>query len=136
MKKYLLPIIIAVLIALALLFGFINRNGRLLGSNTLSKNKEVADRSLSDYYQTAENLKTQNIRETSFLAVGDIMLSRNVAGMIKKSGDSLLVFKKSADLLSSADFNFGNLESPLSGRDDFNPTGSLVFNAPPAYAKG
>ena len=34
------------------------------------------------------------------------------------------------------DFNFGNLESPFSGKNTFNPTGSMVFNAPRDNIKG
>jgi poly-gamma-glutamate synthesis protein (capsule biosynthesis protein) len=65
--------------------------------------------------------------------VGDIMLSRNVAGTAQKAGNPELPFTGISELLNSTDFNFGNLESPLSGRSDFNPTGSLVFNAPPEF---
>lgn len=67
----------------------------------------------------------------TFLAVGDIMLSRNVAGtMAKNNKDINYPFRNMASVLSSTDFNFANLESPFSGKDSFNPTGSLVFNAP------
>lgn len=69
--------------------------------------------------------------EINFLAVGDIMLSRNVAGTMQKNNkDSFLPFRELDPLLTGTDFNFANLESPFSGKDDFNPTGSLVFNAP------
>lgn len=92
--------------------------------------------SLESYFNLAQNLGTKDQpTELSFLAVGDIMLSRNVAGKISKSNNPNLPFTKMEDLLKSVDFNFGNLESPISGRNDFNPTGSLVFNAPPAYAQ-
>jgi poly-gamma-glutamate synthesis protein (capsule biosynthesis protein) len=82
-----------------------------------------------------------------FVAVGDIMLSRNVAAVAKASGDPYLPFRGVADLLDSSDFNFGNLESPfappapdagsasaagLSGSDWDGVIGgkSLVFGAP------
>ncbi len=69
--------------------------------------------------------------EVSFMAVGDIMLSRNVAGQIAKNNkDGNYPFRKLSSYLASTDFNFGNLESPYSGEDHYNPTGSLVFNAP------
>jgi poly-gamma-glutamate capsule biosynthesis protein CapA/YwtB (metallophosphatase superfamily) len=64
------------------------------------------------------------------------MLSRNVAGTIQKANDPLLPFKNMEEILKSTDFNFGNLESPISGKDHFNPSGSLVFNAPTAYTVG
>lgn len=89
--------------------------------------------SFEDYYQTAKDLKNADKKTTeiSFLAVGDIMLSRNVAGtMAKNDKDAYLPFRGLEDLLHETDFNFGNLESPFSGTDSFNPTGSLVFNAP------
>ncbi|MBI5465701.1 MAG: CapA family protein, partial [Candidatus Kerfeldbacteria bacterium] len=70
---------------------------------------------------------THTIAQISFLAVGDIMLSRNVAAKIKKANDPLLPFRKLDDLLAGVDFNFGNLESPFSGSDKFNPSPTLVF---------
>lgn len=79
------------------------------------------------------NTKTPTV---TFLAVGDIMLSRNVAGQIKKYNKSLLPFTKMATILKSTDFNFGNLESPFSGSTKFNSSPSLVFNVPPANIKG
>ncbi len=47
------------------------------------------------------------------VAVGDIMLSRNVAAKAKAAGDPALPFRGMAELLDSSDFNFGNLESPF-----------------------
>ncbi|MBS1794164.1 MAG: CapA family protein [Acidobacteria bacterium] len=68
-------------------------------------------------------------RRVNFLAVGDIMLSRGVARSIARSGnDPLTPFKKMADVFRSTDFNFGNLESPISGNDNVFGKG-LVFNA-------
>ncbi len=63
----------------------------------------------------------------SFLAVGDILLSRGVAQRMRQQNDPLLPFRSLADLLNSTDFNFGNLESPVSGRDEVKGRG-LVFN--------
>lgn len=54
----------------------------------------------------------------SFLAVGDIMLSRGVARAITRSGEATTPFEKMADVFQSTDFNFGNLESPISGNDN------------------
>lgn len=93
--------------------------------------KGVSDGSLEDYYNFSQSQKGADTTEVNFYAVGDIMLSRNVAGQISKNQkDSYWPFRKLETDLRSTDFNFGNLESPFSGRDDFNPTGSLVFNAP------
>ncbi len=63
----------------------------------------------------------------SFLAVGDILLSRGVAQRMKQQNDPLLAFRSFAEVLNSTDFNFGNLESPVSGRDEVKGRG-LVFN--------
>ncbi|MDP3993378.1 MAG: CapA family protein [Candidatus Doudnabacteria bacterium] len=50
----------------------------------------------------------------TLLAVGDIMLSRNVGTKIEQAQDPDLPFKKLGDLLRGADVTFGNLECPLS----------------------
>lgn len=75
----------------------------------------------------------------TFLTVGDVMLSRNVAATIKDAGDPLLPFRPMASVLASVDFVFGNLESPFSGGDHFvrssDPTSS-VLNAPKANIQG
>ncbi|MFA4818452.1 MAG: CapA family protein [Patescibacteria group bacterium] len=68
--------------------------------------------------------------KVTILAVGDIMLSRNVAAKIAKAKNPLLPFQQVKDLLLATDFNIGNLESPFSGKDTYPKTGSLVFNAP------
>jgi poly-gamma-glutamate synthesis protein (capsule biosynthesis protein) len=65
---------------------------------------------------TTEPSKRVETRVT-FLAVGDIMLSRGVAQRIGSANDPLLPFRHLETLLKSTDFNFGNLESPVSGRD-------------------
>ncbi len=64
----------------------------------------------------------------NFIAVGDIMLSRGVNRVIEREGNPLLPFSRLDDLLGSTDFNFGNLESPVSGNDKRLGRG-LVFNA-------
>ena len=53
-------------------------------------------------------------RIVTLLAVGDIMLSRNVGTKIEQAQNPDLPFKKVADLLRGADITFGNLECPLS----------------------
>ncbi len=72
----------------------------------------------------------------TFLAVGDIMLSRNVAAKMAKAKNPLLPFSQMEELLLNTDFNLGNLESPFSGKDTYPKTGSLVFNAPRWAAQG
>jgi poly-gamma-glutamate synthesis protein (capsule biosynthesis protein) len=75
----------------------------------------------------AKNAEKINNRRVSFLAVGDIMLSRGVAKSIARSGDALTPFKKMAEVFGSTDFNFGNLESPISGDNDILGK-DLTFN--------
>ena len=63
----------------------------------------------------------------TFLAVGDMMISRGVARAIDRAGDPLAPFKRMEEIFLSTDFNFGNLESPISGNDNKVGKG-LVFN--------
>jgi hypothetical protein len=54
---------------------------------------------------------TQPIPETaSFIVVGDIMLSRNVARHAEKSGKSGWIWEHIRPFLLSSDFVIGNLE--------------------------
>jgi poly-gamma-glutamate synthesis protein (capsule biosynthesis protein) len=66
-------------------------------------------------------------QDVSFVAVGDMMISRGVARAIDAAGDPLLPFRPLGDVLKSTDFNFGNLECPISGNDNINGKG-LIFN--------
>lgn len=75
----------------------------------------------------AEDKVLKETRAT-FIAVGDIMLSRGVNRVIEREGNPLLPFAELDDLLRSSDFNFGNLESPVSGNNQRLGRG-LVFNA-------
>lgn len=73
-------------------------------------------------------------QEVTLIAVGDIMLSRNVAAKIKAKKDPYYPFLKTRDLLQSADISFGNLEGPLTpGREV--KTGEMRFRADPALAR-
>ena len=76
---------------------------------------------------SVETLQKEETKVT-FLAVGDIMLSRGVARRTAITGDPLIPFKQLDALLKSTDFNFGNLETPISGDDGVLGRG-LVFNA-------
>jgi poly-gamma-glutamate synthesis protein (capsule biosynthesis protein) len=67
-------------------------------------------------------------RKLVFNAVGDIMLSRGVANASDRAGRPDYPFTKLRDEFMAADFNFGNLESPISGNDKRIGKG-LVFNA-------
>lgn len=74
-------------------------------------------------------------RRASFVAVGDIMLSRGVARVIQRQGDPQAPFRSVSTLLSSSDFNFGNLESPVSGDDSLLGKG-FNFNTKKADVEG
>src|SRR3990172_7298881 len=49
----------------------------------------------------------------SLIAVGDIMLSRGVAGRIRRNNDPNYPFLKVKDFLKTGDIVFGNLECPI-----------------------
>ncbi|HEX8369383.1 MAG TPA: CapA family protein [Pyrinomonadaceae bacterium] len=63
----------------------------------------------------------------TFLAVGDMMISRGVARSITRANDPLVPFRKMDGIFRSTDFNFGNLEVPISGNNNVLGKG-LVFN--------
>jgi poly-gamma-glutamate synthesis protein (capsule biosynthesis protein) len=91
--------------------------------------------SFEDYYKLSQDQLGQNedlSTEVTFNAVGDIMLSREVANRIYKNNrDAYWPFRNLEQELGwDVDFNFGNLESPFSGRDDFQVGPDLKFNAP------
>lgn len=93
--------------------------------------------SLSTAFPSDDNPMPKPTRTATFLAVGDIMLSRTVAKSIyKQNRDPDWPFSNIWDLLQESDFNFGNLESPYSGSEEFNPDDGIVFNAPPLTAPG
>ena len=66
----------------------------------------------------------------SFLAVGDIMLSRKTAAAIDAADDPLLPFRGLASTLESVDFCFGNLEAMFSSTDRYFTGPAHVFNIP------
>lgn len=93
--------------------------------------KGVSDGSLEDYYKFAQTQKSEDQTEVTFLAVGDIMLSRDVAERIDKNNkDGFWPFRNLEAELHSTDFNFGNLESPFSGSDQYKFSNNFIFNAP------
>jgi len=98
-------------------------------THQLSQNNQSNNRSFNQIGLPSHN-QSPTLTLT-WLAVGDIMLSRQVAVKIKKADDPLLPFRGLSDLLLSSDFNFGNLESPYSGSSYIPPVGSITFNAWP-----
>lgn len=90
---------------------------------------------VSNTANTAPQKPARQPSQATFLAVGDIMLSRGVAGVINRAGDPLVPFSALDKEFLSTDFNFGNLESPVSGNDSRVGKG-LVFNARKADIAG
>lgn len=120
--KFFIGIFLGVLLVL---FGF---NSKKIYNYFSNKTQTPTKQDLSLTPKTPEI----KYKETSvtFLAVGDIMMSRGVNSVIARTNDPLHPFKSLTELLNSTDFNFGNLESPISGSESAGPMHSLVFNAP------
>lgn len=66
--------------------------------------------------------------QVTMIAVGDIMLSRNVASKIEKYNNSDYPFLKLKEILKSSNFNFANLESPITDGPQIQ-TGQMIFRA-------
>jgi len=71
----------------------------------------------------------------TLIAVGDIMLGRYCNVQMLKQKDFRYPFLKTADLTSSADIAFGNLEAPLVENCPTTPTG-MIFCARPEAIQG
>ncbi len=69
----------------------------------------------------------------TLVAVGDVMLSRGVAGKIKEHDDPGQPFAKVKSLLGSGDIVFGNLEAPLTPGREIDIR-EMVLRADPAMA--
>lgn len=129
-------IIIGLLFAIAVLFGLLQRTNEAPSKLGLSNTTQATSTELSDELrllynkgnELAKNKQPQT--EISFLATGDIMLSRRIAAIISKNKDTSYPLLPIKDLLSSTDFNFANLESPFSSSDTFDAGRTFNFNAP------
>ena len=71
----------------------------------------------------------QQDQEVSLVAVGDIMLSRNVAAKMQANGNDY-PFAEVTPLLQNSDITFANLECPITA-GPVVPTGSMIFHANP-----
>lgn len=72
--------------------------------------------------------------QVTLIAVGDVMLSRNVARRIKEKKDLNFPFAKMTDYLRSADMTFGNLECPITKGPDVL-LDAMKFHAHPGVEK-
>ncbi len=139
MNKYLkiiLPIFLLIVIAITIFY--FRKNLFSSTTKVTHFNTQSAD-TLEGYYQKSQELSKSAGQQTSavsFLAVGDIMLSRNVAAKINAAKDANLPFSKMTDVLKSSDFNFGNLESPLVNDGNAIIGGhAMVFASPSSSAQ-
>ncbi len=129
-------IIIGVLFAIAVIFGLLQRTNEApphLGvNNTVQATSTELNQELRLLYDKGNELakNKQPQTEISFLATGDIMLSRRIAASISKNKDSDYPLLPIKDLLASTDFNFANLESPFSSTDTYDAGKTFNFNAP------
>ena len=73
------------------------------------------------------HLPTPTPASVSIVAVGDIMLGRNVNKKMHDYDDFLYPFRKTADFLSGADITFGNLESPFFDQCPVVGSGTFKF---------
>ncbi len=82
-------VIIGILFAIAVLLGLSQRQYNPFASRTTVTHFSAGHASLADYYQKGLELADQKTpaQTVSFLAVGDIMLSRNVGLEIQKQND-------------------------------------------------
>ena len=142
MNKYLKNLILLILAIAAVILAIHFKFPNLLGSKTsVTKFTDTGNGSLQSYLDQAQSLNPRGTvasTTSTFLAVGDIMLSRNVAAAIQKSGDVDLPFRNISDILKSTDFNFANMESPIASSTANQIVGghSLIFGAPAGYIKG
>lgn len=130
------PVLIVALAALVLGIFQLNHGSPLTHFAASGK-----DKSLLDFYTQAQDaaagrLQQQQPATVTFLAFGDISLSRSIAATIQAKKDPLYPFHNIVDLLKSTDFNFANLESPFSKSDAFTAKNTLVFNAPKTNVVG
>jgi hypothetical protein len=134
-------LIIPLLIVLAVALGLLQRSGNpYFGQNrrTTINNQPAGQDEFKYFYDKSRELSQQDNNHTtaSFLAVGDIMLSRNVAAKIQSSKNIDLPFSRMADILKGVDFSFGNLESPITASGGIIGGHAMIFSAPQEYAKG
>ena len=125
------PIIILLLFLIAFTGVLFQKNLSHLAFSYSNSSQGPASITVAPYPQPQITTTT-----TTFLAVGDINLSRFIASQIQQSGNIDFPYLKIADTLTSTDFNFANLESPIapSGKAIIGGS-SLVFGTPISYAK-
>jgi len=123
--------VLAIVLAIAAVAYY--KSPGLFGFHTsVTKFADTSDGNLQSYLNLAQSLNPRGTVATTsatFLAVGDIMLSRNVALAIQKNNDVNYPFLGITDILRSTDFNFGNLESPVTSKKPVIGGNSLISSA-------
>lgn len=126
-------IYIYILIAVALLSGFIVFNNRRAQPDSQLANIELPSLE-STNNQLSESISNElspepTEQQVTMVAVGDIMTSRVVGQrMVEKGYD--YPFKKTTHLFTNQDLVFGNLETPVIAGPPVN-TGTMVFRSDP-----
>lgn len=127
-KAIIIEVVVALFIGFFILRGnIIEPVAKLSGANTSAEKVE----------QNVNTIVELELNDpiVTLMAVGDIMLSRDVDTKIQKYQDYTYPFLKTADLLKSADITFGNLESPITPGRKIN-TSEMVFRADPEVVQG
>ncbi len=139
-KSLLWKVLIPIVLLLGLLFGLLQRRPEAptRSQTTQALPQKELQNELQSFYQKSSTLKMDkpSMTQVTFLAVGDIMLSRNVAAKIDETKDPLYPFSNMTDTLNATDFNFGNLESPFSKSNTYSTAKTLVFNVPNKNKEG
>ncbi len=92
-------------------------------------NQSQGEKEFLDFSDQKKKLP-QTSEEVSLVAVGDISFSRGVERMVKKQKDPNYPFLKIRDYLKSADFVFGNLETPITEGPEI-PDFEMIFRSNP-----
>lgn len=130
-KQNITKLIIGLLFAAAIALGLVRSSQDPYSTKKISYSG-ISNGDFEDYIKRANDLAKKAPTEStvSFLAVGDIMLSRNVADAMLKAKDYYLPYRGMETVLKSTTFNFGNLESPFSSTCKSTVGGhSLIFAA-------
>lgn len=129
-KKY--PILIIAIIVIVLSLGLVFHDlfkGKSQINNSVNSS---TDNSINNSSNNVTALP-QKVEEVSVIAVGDIMLSRDVAKKLRKNGNDYC-FLKVKDFLNSADLVFANLETPITPGREIQ-TSEMVFRSDPGIEK-
>jgi len=131
LKFFYIASIIILIFGGIVFFNFEEINEKLASFSERDKRLPVSGESEIDpeIFNSQQYMKSQN-KIVHLVAVGDIMLSRNVGQKMVKYSDYQYPYREIYDLLQKADITFGNLETPLiAGPPVHSP--SMVFRADP-----